>query len=102
VPALVLLEPVMLVIAAAQGWLPAKVGAIAGVVRALPATLRERRDVQRSAAIAPAEFAAPLQSDLDSPLFGSVGRSRIVRALLRLYWAGVRRGLGRTSTMESG
>lgn len=93
-PALILLEPIMLVIAFRQGWGRAKLDAIRGVVRDLPQALRERRAVQAHVTISAAEFADALVADLDSPLFGDVGRSRVVRALLRLYWAAVKAVLG--------
>jgi GT2 family glycosyltransferase len=94
-PALLALEPVMLAYAASQGWGRAKLQAIAGFVRGLPQALRERGDVQRLAAVSPGAFAAGLQAELDSPLFGGIGRSRFVRLVLRLYWAAVRAALGR-------
>jgi GT2 family glycosyltransferase len=111
-PAMLLLEPIMLAIAARQGWGAAKRDAIAGVARSLRTTLRDRREVQSKVTLSAAEFAAALQSDLNSPLFGDVGRSRVVRLMLRLYWRAVLgllgapphqpagAGGGRTSTME--
>jgi N-acetylglucosaminyl-diphospho-decaprenol L-rhamnosyltransferase len=93
-PAMLMLEPILLAVAAKQGWVAAKLGAIGGLIRSLPAALRERRRVQSKVTIPAAEFAAAMTADLDSPLFGRVGRSRVARALLRLYWAGVRRALG--------
>jgi GT2 family glycosyltransferase len=94
-PAMLLLEPIMLVIAARQGWLRAKLDAMRAVAGGLRGALRERREVQATARIPAHAFAASLESDLDSPLFGDVGRSRIVRALLRFYWRFV------TSTMTA-
>jgi GT2 family glycosyltransferase len=94
-PAMLLLEPIMLVIAASQGWAGGKLRAMAAVARGLPRALRERRAVQAQVRIPAAQFAAALERDLASPLFGGVGRSPAVRALLRLYWALVRAVLGR-------
>jgi GT2 family glycosyltransferase len=93
-PALVVLEPITLAIAHRQGWGRAKRAAIRGVIRDLPKAMRERREVQAHRTIGAAEFAAALRSDIDSPLFGEFGRSRTVRALLRIYWYFVRAVLG--------
>ena len=57
--------------------------------------------MQAHATIGAAEFAAALRSDIDSPLFGEFGRSRTVRALLRIYWYGVRAVLGRPPNRAS-
>ena len=89
-PMLLALEPLLLVVAAAQGWAPAKLRAMAGVARALPRVLGERRAIQAERVVSTAAFAAPLRSRLDSPYFGTLGRSRAVRALLAAAWWGVR------------
>jgi len=83
-PALLATELALLPVAAAGGWLPQKLAATAGTVRALPSLLRERRAVQRT--VSTAEFAAALTADLDSPHLGRAGRSRALRAALRGYW----------------
>ena len=93
-PALVATELALLAYATAAGWGGAKARGTAGFLRALPRTLRQRRAIQARAAVEPAEFAAPMVAELDSPFFGAMGRSRVVRALLRAYWAAVRRALG--------
>jgi GT2 family glycosyltransferase len=85
-PALLLLEPVMLAIAVAQGWGPAKLRAIGGVARALPRALRERREIQRGARVPAGALASWMGHRLDSPFFGGVGRSPLVTALLAVYW----------------
>ena len=90
-PALLAAELGMPVIAARDGWLREKLAANLDVVRALPRLVAERREIQAGRTISAAEFADHLTPDLDSPLFGRVGRSRALRALMRLYWALVRR-----------
>jgi N-acetylglucosaminyl-diphospho-decaprenol L-rhamnosyltransferase len=94
VPALLATELALLLYATAAGWGGAKARGSLGFLRALPRALRQRRAIQASAAIGPGEFAAPMVAELDSPFFGAVGRSRLVRALLRGYWGLVRRSLG--------
>ena len=93
-PALVATELALLAYATATGWGGAKARASAGFLRELPGALRQRRAIQARAAIGPAEFAAVLVPELDSPFFGGIGRSRLVRGLLRAYWSVARRALG--------
>ena len=93
-PALLATELALLVNATLAGWGPAKLRGTAGFVRALPRALRERRAIQSHAEVGAAEFARALVAELDSPFFGALGRSRLVRALLRAYWAVARRTLG--------
>jgi N-acetylglucosaminyl-diphospho-decaprenol L-rhamnosyltransferase len=93
-PALMATELALLLYATVAGWGGAKACGTAGFLRALPAALRQRRAIQARAAVGPAEFAAAMVPELDSPFFGAVGRSRPVRALLRAYWALVCRSLG--------
>jgi hypothetical protein len=93
-PALAATELALLAVATASGWGGAKAHGTAGFVRALPRALRDRRRIQRRRVVSAGDFAAALVPDLDSPYFGAVGRSRVVRALLRAYWALVRRALG--------
>ena len=90
-PALLVAEAGLHVIALRQGWLREKLGADADVLRWLPRLVRERRAIQARRAISAAEFADHLTADLSSPYFGDVGRSRVLRAALRGYWAAVRR-----------
>lgn len=85
-PFLLATELALPVIAARGGWLREKLEADLDVIRWLPRLLRERRVIQRNAAISAAEFADHLTPDLDSPLFGRVGRSPALRALMRGYW----------------
>jgi GT2 family glycosyltransferase len=86
-PALVVTEVAMIAIAFHGGWGPQKLQAMGDVARRLPSLLSERREVQAQRAISSSAFAQSLTPDLDSPYLGRVGRSRIVRALLRAYWA---------------
>src|SRR5215210_3147886 len=86
-PALFLTELALPVIAARGGWLGEKLRANADVLRRLPRLLRERRAIQRERTISAAAFADHLTAELDSPLFGAVGRSRVLRVALRAYWA---------------
>ncbi len=90
-PALLATELALLVVAAAGGWLGPKLRANADVARALPRLLRERREVQATAAIDAATFAECLTAELDSEFLGAAGRSRLIRALLRGYWSAVKR-----------
>jgi GT2 family glycosyltransferase len=90
-PALLATELALPVIAARGGWLREKLAAHADVVRWLPRLLRERRAIQQGRRVSAAEFADHLTADLDSPLFGALGRSRPLRAGMRGYWALARR-----------
>jgi GT2 family glycosyltransferase len=90
-PALLVTELGLHAVALRQGWLREKLEADADVVRWLPRLLRERRAIQRRRTISAADFADHLTADLSSPYFGGVGRSRALGAMLRGYWAVVRR-----------
>lgn len=93
-PALAVTELALLVVAALGGWLPQKLGASGDTLRALPALVRERREIQATRAIGAAEFARPLTPELDSAYLGTAGRSAVLGAVLRTYWALVLRLLG--------
>ncbi|MBA2545409.1 MAG: glycosyltransferase family 2 protein [Solirubrobacterales bacterium] len=86
-PAMIATELAMAVIAAAGGWGRLKVAAWGDTMRALPATLRERRAIQARRRITAGEFAAFLTPDLDSPYLGRTGRIAPLRWALRGYWA---------------
>lgn len=90
-PGLLLTDLALHGIALRQGWLGEKLAADADLLRWLPRLLRERRAIQTRRAISAAEFADHLTADLTSPYFGGVGRSRVLRAGMRVYWALVRR-----------
>jgi GT2 family glycosyltransferase len=89
-PALVLTELALVAVAVQGGWAKEKLQAIGDVVRWLPRLVRERREIQGRRAISAAEFASHLTSELTSPYFGAVGRSRPLRAAMGAYWAVVR------------
>ncbi len=93
-PALLLTELALIPVAAAGGWLGQKVAAWRDVIARLPRLLRERRAIQARPRVSAAEFASWLTPDLDSPFFGAVGRSRIVRGALRAYWRAVVAAVG--------
>lgn len=85
-PALLATEIALLAIAAAGGWLPAKLLAGVDTLRALPRLLGERRAVQATRAISAAEFARWLTPDLDSAYLGRAATLAPLRWLLRAYW----------------
>lgn len=86
-PAMLLVEPPLWVVAARGGWGRSKASAAGGVLRALPATLRERRVLQANRAIGAARFAEGLTCVLDSPMIAGPARWAPMAALMRLYWA---------------
>lgn len=93
-PALLALELVLLVVAARQGWLAAKLRAQAAVLRSLPSAVTRRRRVQRHRRIGSAAFADGLSSDLASlNLCVPVAAGRLQAA----YWLGARGLLGARS-----
>jgi hypothetical protein len=85
-PALVAAELAVLAAAAAGGWLPQKLGAMADTARALPRLLRERTQVQAGSAVSAAEFAASLTPELDSAFLGGAARLPGLQPALRVYW----------------
>ena len=89
-PALLATELALLFVAAAGGWGRQKLVANLEALRWLPRLLRERRAIQCGRTISPAEFAAMLTPDLDSPLISGLARSLPVRLALRTYWRAVR------------
>jgi N-acetylglucosaminyl-diphospho-decaprenol L-rhamnosyltransferase len=93
-PALLPFEVALLLVAWRGGWLRAKLRAQAAVLRALPETLRRRREVQATGTITPSAFAEWLTASLDSPYLAGAVRVpglvtaqawfwRLVRAALR-------------------
>jgi hypothetical protein len=85
-PALLATEIALLAIAAAGGWLPAKLLAGVDTLRALPRLLDERRAVQATRTISAAEFARWLTPDLDSAYLGRAATLAPLRWALRVYW----------------
>jgi len=90
-PALAATELALHVVALTGGWLGQKLRADADVLAALSRLRRERREVQATATVDAAAFAAVLTPDLDSDFLGAASRSRPIRGLLRGYWSLVRR-----------
>jgi GT2 family glycosyltransferase len=89
-PALLALELALWPAALAGGWAGSKALATADVLRALPRLLRERRAVQATRRVSAAAFADGLTAELSSRYLGPLGRSRVLGAALRGYWALVR------------
>ena len=85
-PALLVTELVLIAVAARGGWLGAKLAAWGDFLRALPRHLRERHGIQRRRTVSARELAAALSADLGSIYLGGLGRSRVIRSLLRAYW----------------
>jgi N-acetylglucosaminyl-diphospho-decaprenol L-rhamnosyltransferase len=92
-PALLAAEAGLLVIAARDGWLGAKLRAQAAALTGLPSTLARRRRVQRARRVGAAQLAAQLTSSLESAYLGDVARSPLA-AVQAAYWRAVRRALG--------
>ena len=93
-PALLALDLALLPVAAAGGWLPAKLRAQAAVLRSLVWALRRRRRVQATRRASAAAFADGLGASLDSPFLGAAAEFAPAVALQRGYWRLVRRSLG--------
>jgi N-acetylglucosaminyl-diphospho-decaprenol L-rhamnosyltransferase len=89
-PALLVTELALVPISIVGGWVTQKLVSWIDVLRWLPRLRRERQAIQGTRRITPAAFARSLTADLDSAYLGAAGRSRVLRALLRAYWSGVR------------
>ncbi len=85
-PALLATEIVLVVVAAAGGWLPQKLRAWCATIVSLPRLLGERRRIQATRTVTAAEFARGLVPRLDSPYLGVASRSRVLGVLLGAYW----------------
>jgi GT2 family glycosyltransferase len=90
-PALLATELALLPVAAAGGWAPQKARATADTFGDLRRLVAERRAIQRTRTVSSAEFARCLTAELRSPFLGRAGRSPLLAAALRSYWAVVRR-----------
>jgi hypothetical protein len=75
-PALLALEAALVVIAARDGWLGAKLRAQRAIVRELPAILARRRTVQATRVVSAAAFARSLSASLDSPFLAAAHNAR--------------------------
>jgi GT2 family glycosyltransferase len=84
-PGLLSLELLLLGVAARDGWLPAKLRAMAAVGTSLPRVLRERRDIQRQRTISAVAFAAALRDVVGSPYIRAGAQTPPARSLLRAY-----------------
>jgi len=93
-PALAATELALVVVALRGGWAPQKLAAWADTLSALPRLVRERRRVQAGREVRTMEFAAAFTPDLASAYLGAVGRSRLLRAVLRGYWSATLAVLG--------
>ena len=89
-PALLVTELALVPVSVAGGWGTQKLASWIEVLRWLPRLRRERPPIQATRRVTPAAFARSLTADLDSSYLGAAGRSRVLRALLRAYWSGVR------------
>jgi GT2 family glycosyltransferase len=85
-PAMLVTDLALILIAFASGWGPQKLRAVGEVMQALPRVLQERRQVQASRRITATQFASWLTADLSSPYLGRVARSKPLTWGLRSYW----------------
>jgi GT2 family glycosyltransferase len=85
-PALLATELALLAVALSGGWGRQKLAANLEFLRWLPRLLRERRQIQATRTVTPAEFASWLTPDLDSPFISPIARSAPARLALRSYW----------------
>jgi N-acetylglucosaminyl-diphospho-decaprenol L-rhamnosyltransferase len=101
-PALLVSELGIWTVAIRGGWARMKWLATVDLVRALPGLLAQRRRIQSTAVITPAEFARHFVATLDSPYLGAIGRQPLLRRALRAYWRAVTALLARQSTRSGG
>jgi GT2 family glycosyltransferase len=91
-PALIVVELVLLAVAARDGWLASKLRAQAAVLRGLRGTLRRRRSVQATRRITALEFSSHLTASLDNEYL-PIGEPHPAARVQRAYWAIVKRAL---------
>jgi N-acetylglucosaminyl-diphospho-decaprenol L-rhamnosyltransferase len=84
----------LLVFAARQGWMRAKLRADVAGIAALPSSLARRRTWQALRGLGAAEFAGHLSASLSSPYLASSAR---VERLQAVYWRAVLRALAMLS-----
>lgn len=89
-PLLVAFEVALLVVAARDGWLGAKLRAQVEVVRRIPAIAARQRAVEASSVGTPADFAGQLEARFDSPYVSVPHLLGIPDVLLGMYWKIVR------------
>jgi N-acetylglucosaminyl-diphospho-decaprenol L-rhamnosyltransferase len=92
-PALIGAEAALLLIAARDGWLRAKLRAQAAVLMELPQILARRRAVQATRAVGAVELAERVSAALDNPYLGSAARVPAIERIQRGYWLAVRGAL---------
>lgn len=101
-PALLAAEAAIWLLALRDGWAAMKAQATAGVLRALPGLIRERRAIQAARTVGVSEFARGFTWELSSPYLGGLARNRLVGTALRIYWrcvlAALRTGPGAPAT----
>lgn len=85
-PGLIAAEVALLTVAAANGWLRAKLRAQLAVLIGLPQTLRRRRSVQGTRRVTAVDFAAHLTASLDNAYLPVDDASWPAR-VQRFYWA---------------
>ena len=100
-PALLVTELAVWAVAARGGWGRAKAQATIGVLRELPAILRERRSIQSSRRIGSSAFAASLTDTLSSPYFGRIGSRPSLQLAMTIYWRSVVSVLNRLDAEEA-
>jgi GT2 family glycosyltransferase len=92
-PALVASEIALLAVAAANGWLAAKLRAQRALLAGLPGILRRRRRVQATRQVSAGIFATHLTASLDSA-FLPIGNRSLAARLQAAYWRIVQRVIG--------
>ncbi|MEA2196963.1 MAG: hypothetical protein QOJ25_1014 [Solirubrobacteraceae bacterium] len=89
-PGLLATEVAIWLVALRGGWAQMKALATLDLIRALPRLARERREIQATRQVDAATFAASMTDELSSDYLGPVARNRVVRSVVRGYWASVR------------
>lgn len=96
-PALLAFEIAVLVLAAIQGWLPAKVRGYRWLIRHSSEIRQQRRKVQADNRLSPSEFAGLLTPRLEPAVLGHVPGLAALNMLLVAYWRLVTRLLPRST-----
>lgn len=85
-PFLIGVEIGLWVLSLGQGRFGARCRALTSFARLLPRLLIERRQLLRQSSFSSRQFLDHLQVELNSPLLGTLGRSRILNGLLQAYY----------------
>jgi N-acetylglucosaminyl-diphospho-decaprenol L-rhamnosyltransferase len=88
-PMLLAVEPALLAVGVRRGWARPKLDSYIDILRWLPSGLKERRVVQARRRVSAREFASGMVAELDSPFFGRVAQSALLRRLFGAYWRAV-------------